>query len=163
MLLATRDPLGMPILTQRVAGNSSDEEWDMPAYAEALKTTGKDSMVIGDSKMSARATRAYLQGCGARYLTPVARVGKTKADRAQWVDAAVTGTVSWTRVQSASADAIGRGYEVVREQTSSDADSPVTVNWQERVLVMHAEESMHDHRRQACGSDSSLRAPTSKR
>ena len=140
VLMATLDPLGMPILTQLVAGNSSDDGWYAPVYDEAIKTTGKDIMVIGDSKMSALSTRAYLQGCGSRYLTPLAMMGKTKEDMEQWVAAAMTGTVSLTRVQSASADAIGRGYEVVREQTYRDGDSPVTVPWQERVLVMQSDE-----------------------
>ena len=112
----------------------------MPAYDEALPTTGKDLRVIGDSKMRALSTRAYLQGWGSRYLTPLAMVGKTKEDMAQWVDAAVTGTGSLTRVQSASADVIGRGYEVVREQTYRAGDSPGTVTWQERVLVRQSEE-----------------------
>ena len=112
----------------------------MPAYDEALPTTGKDSMVIGDSKLSALSTRADLQGCGSRYLTPLALVGKTKEDRAQWVDAAVTGTGSLTRVQSASADGMGRGDEVGREQTYRAGDSPGTVNWPARGLVRQSEE-----------------------
>lgn len=140
VLMATLDPLGMPLLTPLVAGNRSAEGGYVPAYDEAIKTTGQDSMVSGDSKMSALATRAYLQGCGSRYLTPVALVGKTKEDRAQWVDAAVTGTVSLTRVQSASADTLGRGYEVMREQTYRAEDRALTVTWQERVLVLQSAE-----------------------
>jgi len=140
VLMATLDPLGMPLLTQLVAGNSSEDGCYVPAYEEAIKTTGTDIMVIGDSKMSALATRAHLHSGGSRYLTPLAMVGKTKEDREHWVNAAVTGTVSLTRVHSASADATGRGYEVVREQTYHDDDSPVTVNWQERVLVLQSEE-----------------------
>lgn len=140
VLMATLDPLGMPLLTQLVAGNSSDDGCYVPAYEEAIKTTGKDIMVIGDSKMSALATRAHLHSGGSRYVTPLAMVGKTKADMAQWVDAAVAGTVALTRVHSASGDAIGRGYEVVREQTYHDEDRAVLVTWQERVLVMQSEE-----------------------
>jgi transposase len=140
VVMATLDPLGMPILTQLVAGNSSEEGWYVPAYEEAIKSTGKDIMVIGDSKMSALATRAHLHSGGSRYLTPLAMVGKTTEDMEQWVDAAVAGTVALRCVQSASADAIGRGYEVVREQIYRDEDRAVTVTWQERVLVMQSEE-----------------------
>jgi transposase len=140
VLMATLDPLGMPLLTQLMAGNSSDDGCYVPAYEEAIKSTGTNIMVIGDSKMSALATRAHLHSGGSRYLTPLAMVGNTKADLAQWVDAAVTGTVALTRVHSASAAPIGRGYEVVREQTYHDEDRSVTVTWQERVLVMQSEE-----------------------
>ena len=140
VLMATLDPLGMPLLTQLMAGNSSDDGCYVPAYEEAIKSTGRDIMVIGDSKMSALATRAHLHSGGSRYLTPLAMVGNTKADMEHWVDAAVTGRVSLTRVKSASADPIGRGYEVVREQSYHDADRAVTVNWQERVVVLQSTE-----------------------
>jgi len=140
VLMAALDPLGMPLLTQLIAGNSSDDGCYVPAYEEAIKSTGRDIMVIGDSKMSALATRAHLHRSGSRYLTPLAMVGHTKADMEQWVDAAVTGRVSLTRVKSASADPIGRGYEVVREQSYHDADRAVTVTWHERVLVMQSTE-----------------------
>jgi len=140
VLMATLDPLGMPLLTQLVAGNSSDDGCYVPAYEEAVKTTGKDIMVIGDSKMSALATRAHLHSGGSRYITSLAMVGNTKEDMEQWVDAAVRGTVALTRVKSASADAIGRGYEVVRDQTYCADDSPVRGTWQERVLVMQSDE-----------------------
>jgi transposase len=139
VLMATLDPLGMPLLTQLMAGNSSDDGCYVPAYEEAIKTTGTDIMVIGDSKMSALATRAHLHHGGSRYLTPLALVGKTKADLTQWVDAAVAGTVALTRVHSASADPLGHGYEVVREQTYRDEDRARSVTWQERVLVMYSE------------------------
>ena len=138
--MATRDARGLPLLTHLVAGNSSDDGCYVPAYEEAIKTTGTDIMVIGDSKMSALSTRAYIQGCGSRYLTPLAMVGKTKEDMEQWVDAAVTGTVSLTRVHSASADTSGRGDEVRREQPYRAEDRARTVPWQERVLVRQSEE-----------------------
>jgi transposase len=112
----------------------------VPAYEEAIKSTGKDIMVIGDSKMSALATRAHLHSGGSRYLTPLAMVGKTKEDMEHWVDAAVAGTVVLTRVQSASADTIGHGYEVVREQSYHEADRAVSVTWHERVLIMQSTE-----------------------
>jgi transposase len=63
-------------------------------------------------------------------------VGKTKDDMEPWVDAAVAGTVALTRVHSA--ETIGHGYEVVREQSSHAADRAVSVTWHERVLVMQS-------------------------
>ena len=97
-------------------------------------------MVIGDSKMSALASRAHLHSGGSRYLTPLAMVGKTKEDMDHWVAAAVAGTVALTRVHSASAETIGDGYEVVREQSYYDADRAASVTWHERVLVMQSTE-----------------------
>ena len=105
-----------------------------------MKTTGKDRLVSGASKLSALAPRAHLHSGGARDLTALALGGNTKEDMAQGVDAAVTGTVAVTRVQSASADASGRGDEGVREQTYCAEDSPVTGPGQERVLVRQSDE-----------------------
>ena len=139
VVMATLDPLGMPLLTHLVAGNSRDDGCSGPAYAEAIKRTGTDLMVIGDSKLSALAPRAHLHSSGSRYLTPLAMVGKTKEDLAQWVDAAVAGTGALRCVHSAAAATIGRGYEVVREQMYRDEDRALPVTWQERVLVMQSE------------------------
>ena len=108
----------------------------MPAYAEAIKPPGTDLRVIGDSKMSALATRAHLHSGGARSLTPLALVGNTKADLTQWVDAAGTGRVVLTRVQAAAAVPLGRGSEVVREQTYRAEERALPVTWQDRVLVL---------------------------
>lgn len=138
VLMATLDPLGMPLLAQLMAGNSSDDGCYVPAYEEAIKSTGSDIMVISDRKMSALATRVHLHSGGSRYLTPLAMVGTTKADMERWVDAAVTGRVSVTRVNSASADPLGRGYEVGREQSYYDADRAVTVTWHERVVILQS-------------------------
>lgn len=140
VLMATLDPLGMPLLTQLMAGNSSDDGCYVPAYEEAIKSTGRDIMVIGDSKMSALATRAHLHCGGSRYLTPLAMVGTTKADMDHWIDAAVAGTVALTRVHSALDETIGYGDEVGREQSSHDEDSAVRVTWRERVLGMQSDD-----------------------
>jgi transposase len=64
VLMVTLDPLGMPLATQMVAGNASDDGLYVPAYAEAAKSIGTDVMVVGDSKMGALGTRAYIQGRG---------------------------------------------------------------------------------------------------
>jgi len=138
--MATLDPLGLPLLTQLVAGNSSDDGSYVPAYEEAIKTTGKDIMVIGDSKLRGLATRAHLHGGGSRYLTPLALVGKPKEDLARWVEAAVTGAVSLTGVKAAAHEPSGRGSEVRREQTSRANDHEEPVHWHERVLVLQSEE-----------------------
>ena len=50
----------------------------------------------------------------------------------------MTGTVALTRVKSASAETLGRGYEVERAQTYRDEDRALTVTWPEQVLVMQS-------------------------
>jgi transposase len=134
VLMATWAPLGLPRLTQLMAGNSREDGCYVPAYEEAIKPPGTDLRVMGDRKRSALATRAHLHSGGSRYLTPWALVGHPKADLAQWGEAAGTGTVALTRVKSASAETLGRGSEVRRDQASCAAARARPVTWQERVL-----------------------------
>ncbi len=71
--LATLDPLGLPLATQVLPGHSGDDPLYVPAIQRiqaCLKQSGLTH--IGDSKMGALATRAYVQASSDYYLTPLA-------------------------------------------------------------------------------------------
>jgi transposase len=58
LMLATLDPLGLPIGCQPVAGNRSDNPLYVLAYQAAVKALGtSDVLVVGDSKMGALGAR----------------------------------------------------------------------------------------------------------
>jgi transposase len=139
VLMATLDPLGLPLVTQMVAGNASDDGLYIPAYEEAVKSIGTDGMVVGDSKMSALGTRAHIQRRGGRYITPLARVGKVPEQLDEWVRAALDRSVHLRVLKSEAGAKIGRAYEVTREQTHS-AESGQTTCWIERVIVAQSDD-----------------------
>ena len=71
-MLATLDPLGLPVATEVLSGEKADDPLYVPAIKrvrETLVTTGL--LYIGDCKMAAIATRGYLAAGGDRYLCPL--------------------------------------------------------------------------------------------
>ena len=86
VMVAALDPLGLPLVSEVVAGNTADDPLYIPAIARVLSIIKASGLLfIGDCKMSAAATRAYVQGQGHHYLCPLAQTGHTPDDMAQWL------------------------------------------------------------------------------
>src|SRR6266704_4804616 len=73
VMLSALDPLGLPLVTQVVAGNAADD----PLYLAAIKQVSQSLpehgvLYVGDCKMAALSTRAYVQAQGDYYLCPLA-------------------------------------------------------------------------------------------
>ncbi len=72
IMLATIDPLGMPIASEVVAGNSADDPLYIPAIDRVRDTlSNRGHLYIGDCKMAAKATRAHLAAGNDYYLCPL--------------------------------------------------------------------------------------------
>lgn len=73
MMLASLDPLGLPIAVDIEPGNLADDPLYVPIY-HRVKTIIKEKglLVVGDSKMSAIDARGEIVGGGDYYLTPLA-------------------------------------------------------------------------------------------
>lgn len=86
------DSLGLPLVTEVVSGEQADDGLYVPAIARILQILLQAGLLfVGDSKLSAVATRAYLQAHGQHYLTPLALTGDTGHDLHGWVAAALNG------------------------------------------------------------------------
>ena len=142
VMVAALDPLGMPVVTEVVAGNEADDPLYVPAIARVvgiIKTAGL--LFVGDCKMSAVATRAYVQGLGHHYLCPLAQTGHTPTAMAQWIAAANAQPETLQALHITSADgcaqllAQGCTFERV-VQVTTDAASQ---EWTERVLLVRME------------------------
>src|SRR5712691_8392149 len=73
VMLATLDPLGLPLVTTVVAGQRADDPLYVPAIREVRRSVGQRGLLyVGDCKMSALGTRAFLQQRGGYYLCPLA-------------------------------------------------------------------------------------------
>ena len=73
--LSTLDPLGLPLVTRVVSGNTADDPLYLPQIKQAQAQLGCGGKTyIGDSKMGALATRAYLAAHGDYYLHPMSQV-----------------------------------------------------------------------------------------
>jgi transposase len=70
--LAALDPLGLPLSTTVVSGERADDPLYVPEIGKVQHTLGQAGLTyIGDCKMAALATRAYLVASGDHYLCPL--------------------------------------------------------------------------------------------
>lgn len=79
---STLDPLGLPLSTTVVSGEQADDPLYVPEISKVQRTLHQPGMTyIGDCKMAALATRAYVVASGDHYLCPLSGT--------QWPDAAL--------------------------------------------------------------------------
>jgi len=73
LMLASLDPLGLPLVVDVVAGNAGDDPLYVPSYQRAKEVLkGQGILVVGDSKMSAVGIRGEIVRGEDYYLTPLA-------------------------------------------------------------------------------------------
>lgn len=148
MMVASLDPLGMPVAVDVVPGNRADDPLYVPVYRRIKEIIPEQELlVVGDSKMSALATRAAIVSGNDQYLTPLAYLKDEPnllpdlltawADRAEEMslifleaDLLPNGQVPDESL------AIARGFEVEREHTFDHAGEKIT--WTERLLVVRS-------------------------
>jgi len=133
-MMATVDPLGLPLALEVVSGEQADDPLYIPTIDRVLAYLGRTGLLfVGDSKMSALATRAHLQAQQQYYLTPLAQVGETAKLMPDWIQAGVTRGDQLTQVLSEDGkQVLAQGYEVSRTCVSEGR------TWQERVLVVRS-------------------------
>ena len=143
LMLATLDPLGLPICCQPVAGNRSDNPLYIPAYDAAVAALGTtDVLIVGDSKMTDLSTRGHMVVHGSRYLGPYRPIHAT-SEIAGWVDTALGRAESWVKIETVDRrtgevqlDAVIDPF--VRPQTWVNPTTQQAHTWTERVLVVRA-------------------------
>jgi len=75
VMLATLDPLGLPLATDVLAGARADDPLYLPAIARVRASLQQRGLLyIGDCKMAALETRAGVQAGGDFYLCPLSAV-----------------------------------------------------------------------------------------
>src|SRR3989442_15220378 len=133
-MMATLDPLGLPLALEVVSGEQADDPLYIPMIDRVLTYLGRTGLLfVGDCKMSALATRAHLQTQGQYYLTPLALLGEMAEVLPQWIEAGVAQGDRLTQVLTEDGkEVLAQGYEVSRTCVSGE------LSWQERVLVVRS-------------------------
>ncbi len=133
-MMATLDPLGLPLALDVVSGEQADDRLYVPIIDRVLDSLERSGLlVVGDCKMSALSTRAHLQERGQYYLTPLAQVGETAQQMSTWIEAGLAQADGLTPVLSEDDQQIlAQGYEVSRTCVSGQ------LSWHERVLVVRS-------------------------
>ena len=161
-MLGSLDPLGMPLATDVVSGDRADDGLYIPLMERirtGLKPTGL--LFVGDCKMSALDTRAYLARHQDFYLSPLPLTGTTAETMAAWISEGVTqsemGALEqiWRINDRGQEVLVAEGYECERTCCAPVGEA----EWRERVLVVRS--PMHAHQ-QAAGLETRLRHAEAK-
>src|SRR5713226_8610719 len=157
VMMGSLDPLGMPLSTDGLSGERADDGLYLPIIERirtGLQTPGL--LFVGDCKMSALETRAYLARHQDWYLSPLPLTGTTAEAMDTWITAGVTkreaGALAqiWRTNDRGHEVLAAEGYEYERTCCAPGGD----VEWRERVLVVRS--PMHANH-QAAGMETRLR------
>jgi transposase len=146
LMVAALDPLGLPVVSQVVAGDVADDNLYVPAVDQVLQIiTGIELLFVGDSKMSALAIREHIQRLQQHYLCPLAQTGETAKEMGKWVEAANNGertlTPIWVEREDGQRSLLAEGYSferTVRAKVTLDGKEQVN-EWSEQVFVVRSE------------------------
>jgi transposase len=142
LMVAALDPLGLPLVTQVVAGNVADDPLYVPTVERVLQIIeGIGLLFVGDCKMGALSIRAHIQHLKQYYLCPLAQTGKTGEDMLAWIQAANSGAYELKKIEAENDQGerklLAEGYEFERPlKAETDGE---TLEWSERVLVVRSE------------------------
>ena len=141
VMLGTLDPLGLPLVTDVVAGNVADDVLYVPAIDRTRDVLDRRGLLyVGDVKMSALTTRAHLHAGGDCYLVPLSRTEAIWHDLPLWVEPVLSGKQPLEYVYAPDADPdddpIVVGYE--RSRIEAVEDDGASLEWNERGLLIHS-------------------------
>src|SRR5213595_1895722 len=157
VMMGSLDPLGMPLSTDVLSGERADDGLYIPMMERIRTGLNKTGLLfVGDCKMSALDTRAYLARHQDWYLSPLPLTGGTAEAMDAWITTGVTKGEAGELEQIVRTNDRGHqvlaaeGYEFERTCSAPDGNGA----WSERVLVVRS--PMHATQ-QAAGLEKRLR------
>jgi transposase len=173
VMLGSLDPLGMPLATDVLSGERADDGLYLPLMERirtGLQTPGL--LFVGDCKMSALETRAYLARHQDLYLSPLPLTGATAEAMDAWITAGVRQGERGALERIVRTNDRGHqvlaaeGYELERTCEAPD-EAGNAAAWPERVLVvrspMHADQQAAGLEKRLCHAETKLAALTPPR
>ena len=146
MVLASLDPLGMPLATEVLSGEHADDPVYLPIIARVRDGLQQNGLLyVGDCKMAALPTRASIQAQGDYYLCPLSAVQVSPAQLQQEVEAQQAQGAQVVQVERVDEQGkiicIAQGYETV-QQLSVQVDGQL-LTWKERRLLVQSMAAKH--------------------
>src|SRR5438093_4903762 len=141
VMMGSLDPLGMPLATDVLSGERADDGFYIPMMERIRTGLNKTGLLfVGDCKMSALDTRAYLARHQDWYLSPLPLTGATAEAMDAWITAGVTQGEAGALVRIRRTN--DRGHEVLAAEGyefERTCGAPVgDMAWSERVLVLRS-------------------------
>src|SRR6266446_737548 len=141
VMMGSLDPLGMPLATDVLSGERADDGLYLPIIERIRHGFQRPGLLfVGDCKMSAFDTRAYLAKHQDWYLSPLPLTGTTAEAMDAWITTGVKKSEAgeleriWRTNDRGHEVLAAEGYEIARTCGAPDGD----VEWSERVLVVRS-------------------------
>jgi len=131
IMAAVLDPLGLPLATAVVPGNTADDPLYVPAIQAVRRSLGVGGRTyVGDCKMAALDTRAVVAAGGDFYLCPLAQTQLSRSERQQLLQPVWEGTQPLQPVYRPGP--VGQADERVAEGFSVAVELTATVDGTQR-------------------------------
>jgi transposase len=158
VMQAVLDPLGMPLATDVVSGERADDPLYVPCIARVQQSLGRCGLLfVGDCKMAAHATRAFIALAGDYYLCPLPQVQLGEGELDEALESVWSGEQPLTSIfreqDRGEPTLIAQGYE--HEVPMSVEVEGKRQRWTERRLVVRSV-------RHAEAAEAALRARVAK-
>lgn len=144
--LAALDPLGMPLVTTVVPGNTADDPLYVPVIGQVQQSLGgKGLLFIGDCKMAAMQTRAFVAHGGDHYLCPLSATQMPQAQLQQLLEPVWAGTKTLIPVYAppekpgGQSTLMASGFFTVLMQKSPLEKNGQEVIWLEQQMIVRSE------------------------
>jgi transposase len=137
------DPLGLPLATAVVPGNMTDDPLYVPVIQAVQQALGRGGRTyVGDCKMAASATRAFVAAGADWYLCPLSENQISRAARQDLLHTVWDGTQVLQPVCRPGPDGqpdelVAAGFSVDVELTATVGDEPV--RWTERRWLVRSQ------------------------
>jgi len=141
VMLSALDPLGLPAATLVVSGEQADDPLYVPAIRRVQQSLGRRGLLhVGDCKMAALTTRAFVQVSGDYYLCPMSEVQLSHAQLMAYLAPVWRGEQALTPVErekeQGQSERVAEGFEWLEVVAAVVDGQPLT--WTERRLAVRS-------------------------
>jgi transposase len=141
VMISALDPFGMPVATQVVSGERADDPLYIPAIQQVSASLDEHGLLyVGDCKLAALSTRAFIAASQDYYLCPLAEKQMPQESLEAYLQPIWSGEQATFPVYrenlAGEVEHIAEGYEQSVE--ISAAVNGKTVTWTERHLIVHS-------------------------
>lgn len=141
VMQAVLDPLGLPVVTVVASGETADDPLYQPVITQVRQGVQRSGLLyVGDCKLLALGTRAYIQAGQDYYLGPLSKVQLPPEQLRAYLEPVWAKEVEVTPVErpreGQPPELIAEGYEVSQLLTAEVEGQALT--WSERRLVIRS-------------------------
>lgn len=141
IMLASLDPLGLPLATQIVEGNQADDPLYEPAIKLVRTTLNREGVLyVGDCKMAANSIRASIENANDYYLMPLPATIVSTEVLDNYLTPESRKTIEpiyrYNDHSNSQSEQIAEGFELT-EINTGETDNE-TIYWSERRLVIRS-------------------------